>query len=731
MRVTMGITRNKILFFMFFVSGFCGLLYQIVWVRLAFAAFGVNTPVLSVVVSVFMLGLGLGSWLSGIWAERRAPRFRISPIYGYATVEFLIGLGAFAVPNLFRLSTGFLLQFGEMNSFAYLFLSAVLIVFSILPWCLCMGATFPLMMSYVRSTSPGYSRSFSFLYMANVLGALTGTLATIGALIELWGLSGALWVGALLNFAVSGLAFSLGRSASSRRPSKSLLPQGPPKKVKSALPSRSPRTSPLFPFFLILFLTGLGSMAMEVVWTRAFVTILLTQVYSFGMILFTYLLSTWLGSWAYRLGLGWKKVFSNESLLNFLSVASFFPVILADPRLNHSIPGILLTIVPFCAALGYLTPKLIDEISQGNPGQAGKAYAVNVMGCILGPLLASYFLLPCLGAKISLIVLALPFVFLCLFRAGKGFFPGFFKVAAAGSALVGLLFSQSYETPQDGVIRRDYVATVISNSGGMSKQLLVNGVGITQLTPITKFMAHLPLCLLKNKPERVLDICLGMGTTFRSLMSWGIDVTAVELVPSVRAAFGYYFDDADSLLKSPNGRILVDDGRRYLKRTGQLFDLITIDPPPPVWTAGSSLLYSKEFYEVVKKHLKKGGLLQQWYPGGGGYTDMAVVRSLVESFPYIKKFPGFTGGGTYYIASMDPIDVPSVEEMISKMPPAAQKDLLEWSDGQDIRKYVDYVFSGGKDVPIPDADRRIVITDDIPYNEYFFLRQTFPKYFQQ
>ena len=58
---------KSLLFFLFFVSGFCGLLYQIIWLRIAFASFGVISPILSVVISVFMLGLSLGSWAGGKW----------------------------------------------------------------------------------------------------------------------------------------------------------------------------------------------------------------------------------------------------------------------------------------------------------------------------------------------------------------------------------------------------------------------------------------------------------------------------------------------------------------------------------------------------------------------------------------------------------------------------------------------------------------------------------------
>ena len=61
----MSPSRRPLLFLLFFVSGFCGLLYQVVWTRLAFASFGIIMPVLSVVISLFMLGLSLGAWLGG------------------------------------------------------------------------------------------------------------------------------------------------------------------------------------------------------------------------------------------------------------------------------------------------------------------------------------------------------------------------------------------------------------------------------------------------------------------------------------------------------------------------------------------------------------------------------------------------------------------------------------------------------------------------------------------
>src|SRR5438552_938822 len=177
--------RHKLLFLLFFISGFCGLLYQVIWVRLAFASFGVITPVLSVVVSVFMLGLSLGSWAGGKLVAPLTQRLGISAILFYAWAELMIGVGAFIVPSLFSLGETLLLPAGESNSFSYLVLSASAIAISIFPCCVFMGATFPFMMAYVREFDRSNTKSFSFLYLANVIGAMFGSLMTAIILVEL------------------------------------------------------------------------------------------------------------------------------------------------------------------------------------------------------------------------------------------------------------------------------------------------------------------------------------------------------------------------------------------------------------------------------------------------------------------------------------------------------------------------------------------------------------------
>jgi predicted membrane-bound spermidine synthase len=750
---------RRVLFLLFFLSGFSSLAYQVIWTRMAFASFGIITPVLSVVLSVFMLGLAVGAWAGGRCIAPLVEKTGLSAIVFYAGAEFLIGLGAFAVPKLFAAGEHFLLAAGQTNSIGYLSLSALVLAFSILPWCLFMGTTFPLMMAYIRERDSKNTESFSFLYLANVLGAMSGTFLTAVVLVELLGFRHTLWVAAAGNFIITLIGGCLGWRQ------RGFVAVALTEAERSAGSGNlsSPGNSRRRLIKWILFSTGFSAMAMEVVWTRAFTPVLKTQVYSFALIVFTYLGATFLGSWWYRHHLKKNSPWPTARLMSLLVVAGFLPILAGDPRFvkmdwEVAIDAISAIIVlaglcPFCAILGYLTPSLIDEYATGDPAVAGRAYAVNILGCILGPLFACYVLLPHLSERHALILLSLPFfVFCLLLRHSQSRRQQLGWGLAAGAALAASLFlvrdfeTMLLRTQKNTVVRRDYAATVISFGEGRDKRLLVNGMGMTILTPITKFMVHLPLALHREKPESALVVCFGMGTTYRSALTWDIDTTTVELVPSVTQAFGFYHADAARFVNDPNGHIIIDDGRRYLKRTSKKFDVIAVDPPPPVSAAGSSLLFSKEFCALARQHLNPNGILQMWFPDGvpvkthmgtNGIGDTLIwfssrkavaaqglIRSLQESFPYVRCFSSVERSGVHLLASMDPIEMPTPEQLAARMPARAKNDLLEWAASRDLPAYLGQVVS--QEIPIENVlnpDPKIQITDDNPLNEYFLLRQ--------
>ena len=728
-------TRNthRAVFILFFLSGFCGLLYQVIWIRLAFASFGILTQILSVVISVFMLGLSLGAWAGGKWIRRVTGKTNISAIFFYAAAELMIGIGAFVVPWLFSSGEKLLLPLEEMSSGIYLFLSATALGLSILPWCILMGFTFPFMMAFVKNLDESNTTSFSFLYLANVLGAMFGTALTAVVLVELLGFSKTLCFAAICNFAIAFISFMLGR----RNPMQRVIPKTSPDRSTGGR-SSFPVKNPLI-IFLVLFTTGLTALAMEVVWTRAFTPVLNTTIYSFAMLLATYLFATWLGSLLYRRHFKKSKIFSTAILIGICFVFSFLPVVLNDPRLHHTPIWVLLSIFPFCATLGYLTPKLIDKISSGYPNRAGQAYAVNIVGGVLGPLFAAYFLIPAAGVRISLILLALPYLvfYLIYFKEDKVKAPMKLALGIIGLvlALTSGFISFSYEDKRlyrRGVVLRDHTATVVGHVHGGWKILLINGIPNAILTHITKFMGHLPLAIRDHKPENALVICFGAGTTFRSLLSWDIESTAVELVPSVVNTFGYFYSDAADILKNPKAKIVIDDGRRFLKRTTEKFDVITLDPPSPVEAAGSSLLYSKEFYALAKTRLKPGGILQQWFPKEGEKKILqAVARSLMDSFPHVRVYLSISNQGYHFLASMRPFSTPTVSEMIKRLPEAAKADLLEQTKpGTNIRDIIRQMFREEMHPSslLNDTDRSIYILDDRPFNEYYLLRRQYDRW---
>jgi spermidine synthase len=718
---------RRLLFLLFFLSGFCSLAYQIIWLRLAFASFGVITPVLSVVVSVFMAGIFVGTLAAGKWIRRLTKFSKLSAIYFYALVEIVVACGAFAVPKLFAIGESSLLSVGESNSFAYLFYSALIIAGSLFPWCVAMGATIPCMLAYLRERKLLGSGGFSFLYLANVLGALAGVFLTSLILIESLGFKRSLDLAAVTNALIGLGAILIGLSEKAFTSSLD--------DVELEISSSSRTSTTIHPALnnSILFFTGFASMAMEVVWSRAFTPIISTQVYSFALILFTYLLATFLGSSIYRRHLAKGQESPVHELLAWLIFSTTLPLLLNDPRFGGSPIMAIFSIFPFCLGLGYLTPSLIDHSSQGDPSSAAKSYAINILGSCLGPLLASYLLLPSMGVKGALLVLSFPFLLLYLGSLALSVSKSKWLIFAAGCALMlfNLSFIKTHEDPgQNNLgpweIRRDSTATVISCGEGKQRRLLVNGIDITFMTSITKVMAHLPLCFLEKKPSSALDICFGIGTTFRALSSWGIPTTAVELVPSVRDAFGFYFEDAQKVLARPETKVVIDDGRRFLSRSQERYDLITVDPPPPVEAAASSLLYSEEFYTLAKAHLNEGGLLQQWVPWADPRTVQAMVHSLMNTFPYVRVFQSYQGWGYHFLASSSPLKELGADAFVKRMPPAAQRDLMEWIGSGPAIPFMRRILSSEMNPQDLAGLPGRGITDDRPFNEYYLLRTLFP-----
>ncbi len=710
-------------FIFFFLSGFCSILYELVWLRLSMAQFGVTTAMVSIVLSVFMGGLGLGSWAIGEWIRRRGDDLGFPTLRLYAVIELLIGVSGILVPHELVFGRAILEKLGSTSSAEYYIVSGLWVAIVLIPWCTLMGATIPVGMLAIKRMLPQQaSRSFSYLYMANVVGALVGTVVPL-FLVEILGFRGTLKIGAIGNGLIALLAVSASMKAENNE---SAHADATVSTADTGI-SRAGDNSLL----ALLFASGLTSMGMEVVWVRQFTPFIGTVVYAFATILGIYLAATFVGSSIYRYWSARQRE-DNDLLWTMLAISALLPLLAANPKLDLG-PFLRLTfgIAPFAGMLGFITPMLVDRWAGGNPAKAGKAYAVNVLGCILGPLVAGFLLLPWMSERWALLLSSLPWLLVGLRAMMSGarsqrLVPRLVAYAFV-PLLVGILLgSKSYEQlyANRGEVMRDSTATVIATGSGMQKRLLINGYTMTVLTPVTKMMAHLPLSSLDRPPQDALDICFGMGTTFRSLRSWGIPVTVVELVPSVPRLFGFFHRDAQEVLDSPLSHVVVDDGRRYLERTDRQFDVITIDPPPPVEAAGSSLLYSEDFYAIARQRLRSGGILQQWLPSGDNEDLTAVARALSQSFPYVRAFGYGRGLGFHFLASDRPIHPWTAKDLALHLPAAASTDLMEWGPGNDAETFFSYLLRN--EVPMSRlvslSPATPALSDDRPINEYYLFR---------
>ncbi len=237
----------------------------------------------------------------------------------------------------------------------------------------------------------------------------------------------------------------------------------------------------------------------------------------------------------------------------------------------------------------------------------------------------------------------------------------------------------------------------------MDKRLLVNGTGMTVLTPITKVMAHLPLTLLGRPAEKTLVICFGMGTTFRSMMSWDLRTTAVELIPSVPKVYGYFHADGPKPARIPAGpsrhrrwppipRTLRRAVRHHRRRS----------PPPPVSAPTSR---PAVFHPVLRHHeaahLKPGGIVQVWFPGGDDATLGVHRARLPRCLPLrahlrIHRRLGHSFPGTHGALPEPHRKQPSSPR---RLPARAAADLIEWQDGENrLRDDDPHVLDGEKKV---------------------------------
>jgi spermidine synthase len=269
-------------------------------------------------------------------------------------------------------------------------------------------------------------------------------------------------------------------------------------------------------------------------------------------------------------------------------------------------------------------------------------------------------------------------------------------------------------------------AVQLSDPAGILR-LFVGGTSMTGLSTDTQLMAHVPL-MIRPQAKSMCVIAFGMGSSYRSALMDGLTVDAVELVPSVPDMFGSFYSDAHQVQANPNGHIYIADGRNFVQLTSNMYDLLIVDPPPPMDSAGAGVLFSQEFYRASRARLNPGGLMMEWEAGGQTVDEF---RSHVKTFKSVFKHVtlSFAPAGVMMLGSDDPIDLSpaGIQSVLSK--PGVVTDLSNTREApvgitteeQWQQWIIDNIWISDSRVD-EFAASGTLITDDHPYTEYDLLR---------
>ena len=660
--------RTKIVILvLFFLSGACTLVYEVVWVRMLILVFGTSAFALSTVLSAFMAGLALGSVYFGRLVDRKGNGLRI-----YALLELAIGAFALAFPFILSgLDDFYTFLYQHLQGMNYLFsLIRFLLSFAILlvPTTL-MGATLPVLSKYVVRHLGQLGWNVGGLYAINTFGATAGCFAAAFVLIEHLGVSGTVYLSAGVNLLIAGIAFhaSRHRAAPAPRPARAAGEEEGPSRP-------APPRYVIRLVFAGFALSGFTALGYEVLWTRLlsmFLQSATAQSLSTILIAFLFGLAGG-GALGARYADRWKDLLSVFGLIELL-IGLFG---LGSIAIFGSIPYILQALAPFSSWQGHLFRLFVAAFSimlvptflmgllfpivgkihvlrlESLGRRIGDIYAINTVGAIFGAFGAGFVLLPLLGTQHSIQVLA--WINLAVGVALLALNPAARvrkKVSLAGIVALPVLllvlflppdlFAELFQwsEPHSRLLFCDEdtggTVTVHEFSDG-SRLLKVNGGGEvpTDHASIQTFrlLGNLPL-ILHPHPQEVLVVAFGGGITLAAAEQHKPErLDCVEIVPGVFEAAAYFAQFnryVYNRFSAPHVNVIVDDGRNHVLRTRRKYDVIISDATHP-GTADSWVLYTEEFYRLCQQRLKQGGIIAQWLPLHG--LSLEDYRMILRTF---------------------------------------------------------------------------------------------------
>ncbi|MCI0587717.1 MAG: fused MFS/spermidine synthase [Planctomycetes bacterium] len=657
-----GDGRLRALEGIFFVSGACALVYETVWARWLGLALGADAWGIAAVLAGFMAGFGIGSAAAGALASRVS-----RPGLAYGLAEVGIALCGFLSPLLLPALaslTPALHGLTETRPALHHALRFALAVAVLLAPATLLGATFPLM-ARLRARPEREGEGVARLYAWNTLGAASGAALSAFVLVPGLGLAGSTFLAAAMNLLAGAAAIALYPGASA-----------PPR--ESVPPRDLPADRDARVILAAAFLSGFASLAQETLLTRALVGALGASTYAFACVLTAFLAGIGIGPHLLppgedprrarrrlagcQVGAVWGLLLGILAISHLLGIDGF----LGAPRnRTPEVGGIgalfayqflvcCAALLPSAVFLGAAFPAAIRAAHAGAGDvarTAGRIYAANTAGAILGTLLAAFVALPFLGLRASLAASAGASLLAAVLLFLRGSSTGPLLLLGALSLPAGGLLLLRFPPDPPGtrtIFHEEGSAATVSveeTTGVLGEQVrglrvegkIVATSGFLDMR-LQRLLGVLPV-LASADPSSLLTVGLGTGMTGGSsaLASPGGASTVVEIAPPVARGAAYFDRENHGVLR--RSRLRFEDGRNFLLGTRERFGVITTDPIHP-WTAGSGSLYTVEYFRLVASRLAAGGAVAQWVPlYEVSESDVrSIAASFAAAFPRVALF---------------------------------------------------------------------------------------------
>ncbi len=751
-----NLMRRILLPCLVFLSGACALTYEITWGRMFSVLFGNSTYALSVVVAVFMGGLALGGFLLG----RAADRSR-KPLLMYALVEAGIGVSAFWIPFLLQAADPWIAALYASGVPPAGKLLAVRLSISVLilfvPTAF-MGATLPIMSKLTVRNREDVGEKVGLFYGLNAAGAMAGCSLTGLCLLPGIGVAHSAYLASATNILIALCA--LGLHVHETRNTET-VPSGLPNfPAPAAETVELPKAASLW-VLTALFVSGVTSLSYELLWSRVLGFIFLTgmSIISFTAVVTLFLGGIAVGSLLYaRTARRIQASIQTLGALQILTAGSVYAFFWAlarydmahgfhmfDSWLNRSVKALILMGIP-TICMGYAFPMACDLVTDNWKvlgRTVGRAYAVNTLGCVLGPLLTGFFLIPWLGSEITLktmVVLGAFVGVLLLFQGSSSF-----RIRIVGSLMASALLIALVGGPHRilmHLLNRTHAPVVYFHEGSTGSYLALQkqygievmeggevGAGTTPpYITSNEMAAYLPL-LLKPAPTDVVSICFGTGRTpgFMARDHRVRHIDAVEIMDEALKAGDTLFSTYNHhVLHSRKVSVILDDGFNFMKYTPRRYDVISVDPFTPR-NAGAARLYSRDFLQSAREHLKPDGMVTLW---AGPHqmplsTFLLILATFRSVFPHTTVWQTPDQSALFLVGTPAPlrIDLPGIQERLATRPPP---DRYPWRI-TDASGFLSLLTMDETAVQVlADSNTLPLFTTDRPNLEYLFLSRRFP-----